>query len=344
MGARGLGVGLRAGVVAAVVVACAAWPALGQDAAPVTETLKQAGETAEQTINKFAEVVKGDPWRYGHFIAAGVAIIVALAADLARPGSLQRAGVRKLGEHASLTWFLCGVLVLGAQLVGSGFAGYLPVSWRGTDPVSLQYQAVMQGASYAAALVTAFVLVRILHSSSKGAGLGFTARGFAWGLLGFLLAWPIVMSASIGFVALHEKIEGAKIASELGHPTLKLLTDNQASPYAWMLGLCAIVAAPLVEEIIYRGFVQSSVHRLTGSPWIAIGVASLLFAGVHAIPGKNAAGEWVFSIPWYSAATVGVLGLCCGIAYERTKEIGVPIAMHIMFNLTNVVLALVVTA
>jgi membrane protease YdiL (CAAX protease family) len=336
-------------VLCAIVAAVgAAMPALAQEAAPVTDTLKQAGETAGATIDKFADVVKGDPWRYGHFIAAGVALIVAFAADLARPGSLQRAGVRKLTEHASLTWFLCAVLVLGAQIVGSGFAGYLPASWRGLDASgagagSLQFQAVTQGASYVAALVTAFVLVRILHSSSKGAGLGFTARGFAWGMLGFLMAWPIVMSASIGFVALHEKMQGVKIASELGHPTLKLLTENQSSPYAWMLGLCAIVAAPLVEEIIYRGFVQSSVHRLTNSPWIAIFVSSVLFAGVHAIPNKDAAGDWVFLIPWYSAATVGVLGLCCGIAYERTKEIGVPIAMHILFNMSNVVLALVLT-
>ena len=29
-----------------------------------------------------------------------------------------------------------------------------------------------------------------------------------------------------------------------------------------------------------------------------------------------------------------------GIAFERTKEIGVPITMHVLFNLANVVLAM----
>lgn len=341
--------------VAGAVVCALAVPAFAQDAAaatttaPVAESLRNAGDAAGDTLNKFAKTVEGDPWRYGHFIAAGISIIIVLAADLARPGSFARAGARKLAEHTSIIWFLCGVLVLGAQIVGSGFASYLPKEWRGGTPdagldtSSLQYQAVTQGVSYLASLVTAFVLMRILASSSKGAGLGLSARGFAWGLLGVLLAWPVVMSASIGFVAIHERVTGEAIASKLGHPTLKLLVENQSSVWAWVLGLCAIVAAPLVEEVIYRGFVQSAFLRLTNSPWFAILLSSLVFAGVHAIPSPGPDGTWVFSIPWYSAATVGVLGLCCGIAYERTKEIGVPIAMHIVFNLANVTLALLVT-
>lgn len=338
--------------VSGVLAACAAaMPALAQEAAtatagaaPVAESLRVAGETAGNTLNKFAQTVEGDPWRYGHFIAAGISLIIVLAADLARPGSLSRAGVRKLSEHSSIIWFLCGLLVLGAQIVGSGFAAYLPASWRdGGDLSSLKYQAVAQGVSYLAALVTAFVLVRILASSSKGAGLTFSARAFAWGLLGFALAWPLVMSSSIGFAAIHESTTGTKIADQLGHPTLRLLVEHQSSPWAWVIGLCAIVAAPLLEEIIYRGFVQSAFHRLTNSPWLAIVLGSLVFAGVHAIPTQQASGEWVFTIPWYSAATVGVLGLCCGIAYERTKEIGVPIAMHVLFNAANVTLALLVS-
>jgi membrane protease YdiL (CAAX protease family) len=332
------------GLCAVAALCVCTMPTLAQDTAPVADSLRQAGDVAGDTLNKFAQTVEGDPWRYGHFIAAGISIIIVLAADLARPGSLERAGVRKLSEHSSMIWFLCGVLVLGAQMVGSGFASYLPSAWRdGGDVTSLKFQAVTQGVSYVAALVTAFVLVRILASSSKGAGLGLTGRGFAWGLLGALLAWPVVMSASIGFAAIHERVQGEQIVNKLAHPTLKLLVENQQSPFAWMLALCAIVAAPLVEEIIYRGFVQSAFHRLTNSPWIAILLSSLIFAGVHVIPAQDASGAWVFPIPWYGAATVGVLGLCCGIAYERTKEIGVPIAMHILFNLANVVLALLVT-
>jgi membrane protease YdiL (CAAX protease family) len=112
------------------------------------------------------------------------------------------------------------------------------------------------------------------------------------------------------------------------------------------MAVMAIIAAPVVEEIIYRGFIQSSILKLTSRPWTSIFITSIIFAGAHMLPailvaldkGQSLTGV----IPWYSAATVGVLGLCMGIAFERTKEIGVPITMHVIFNAMNVALATLV--
>lgn len=98
-----------------------------------------------------------------------------------------------------------------------------------------------------------------------------------------------------------------------------------------------MVGAPLVEELIYRVFLQSSIARATGLPWIGILVAAVVFAVAHAV------GPAEQRIPWYAAVPIGVLGLACGLAYERTKRLLVPITMHAAFNAMNIAMAMWVT-
>ena len=50
------------------------------------------------------------------------------------------------------------------------------------------------------------------------------------------------------------------------------------------------------------------------------------------------------SVPWHALLPIFGLGLACGVAYERTKRVGVPITMHICFNGLNVMLALMIGA
>ena len=195
---------------------------------------------------------------------------------------------------------------------------------------SFQYKVLQLGAVYAFSLFAALLLARLIARSCEGAGLTASARSVVWGVTAFLLSWPVVTAAGQGFVAIQTKQTGSA-PPNIAHPALKELLEQRSSPYAWAMIFLLVVAAPIIEEIIYRGFVQSAFLRLTGWPWISAILSSAVFAGVHMLPGNP--------LPWYSAATVGVLGLCMAIAYERTKEIGVPITMHVLFNAVNVALA-----
>lgn len=311
---------------------------LAQDVSKAKAALDDAQQTAQQTAtqaaNKVQTLFRSDPWRWGHIFASIAVVMGLLFADVVRPGSLERGGKRDVSPFGAHIWFLCALLVIGMQMVAGGFLSLLPEHVRGAEG-SVQRQAVFHGVIDIVSIVTAYLLARLINASTKTSGLAVTARSIAIGLGGFILAWPIVQASSFLWLELNRRFEGPQPSDSIAHHTLRLLVDNRENPWAWALAAIAVIGAPIVEECIYRGFLQSAILRLTERPWTAIIVSSGLFAGMHLIGPTP--------VPWYSAATIGVLGLCMGIAYERTKELGVPITMHVLFNLGNVILALYAT-
>lgn len=92
--------------------------------------------------------------------------------------------------------------------------------------------------------------------------------------------------------------------------------------------LSAAVAAPIAEEIVFRGLLQRMIQSLTGRPLVAIVLASLAFAMVHE--------------PWTIQPGVFVLSLFLGLAYFRTGSLLVPIFAHALFNATQLILFMLV--
>lgn len=83
------------------------------------------------------------------------------------------------------------------------------------------------------------------------------------------------------------------------------------------LSVCAIVGAPLVEELVYRGLVQRSMSRRLGGvgAWV---VTSALFAAVHVSP--------------VDFLGLFVAGLVFGLGVLLTGRIGFGVFAHIGFN------------
>lgn len=119
----------------------------------------------------------------------------------------------------------------------------------------------------------------------------------------------------------------------VAHEGLKLMMGPLSDPWRLLLIACAVVGAPIIEEIIYRGFLQSALVRgcdAAGiSRWVGVVGASTVFAGVHA-----------GSVPPHALVVLLALGVCFGVAFERTGRLGVPIVMHAVFNLANIAIAL----
>ncbi len=90
--------------------------------------------------------------------------------------------------------------------------------------------------------------------------------------------------------------------------------------YKLMLGLAAVVIAPVAEETIFRGFLYGVTKRFSDR-WFAAIFTSLLFACVHGHIG--------------SAVPLFTLAMGFSIAYEVTGCLLVPIAMHALFNAFN---------
>jgi membrane protease YdiL (CAAX protease family) len=92
----------------------------------------------------------------------------------------------------------------------------------------------------------------------------------------------------------------------------------------------AVVAA--VEEIYFRGCLQSRFERTWGTAWGLV-ITALVFALFHT---AMLTGATHASLPVAAAAGVaqqGVLGgLVLGVAFQRTRTLAVPIIVHALGN------------
>ena len=80
--------------------------------------------------------------------------------------------------------------------------------------------------------------------------------------------------------------------------------------------LSAMVLAPIVEELLFRGFLYHGIRRKAGVK-AALIVTSAVFALIH---------------PPQVMAPIFVVGLSLGYLYERTGTLIAPIAFHAVFN------------
>src|SRR5690606_16182929 len=146
---------------------------------------------------------------------------------------------------------------------------------------------------------------------------------------------PFIELAAMTGVALHTQLSEGAAPPAIAHDMLRTLVDspNDAWVWAWVIG-GGVIGAPFVAEVIYRVFLQGAILRITRSPWISILITSILFAMMHRL------GEQ--PVPWHALLPIFAVGIACGVGYERTKRVGVPITMHLCFNALNVILALIV--
>jgi membrane protease YdiL (CAAX protease family) len=86
----------------------------------------------------------------------------------------------------------------------------------------------------------------------------------------------------------------------------------------------ALIVAPVIEELFFRGVVQSRLRAavgLFGRPWVAIGVTAVCFGLAHLSTASVA-----------HAAMVIAPAVVIGWVYERTRSIGLCIALHSAAN------------
>ena len=117
----------------------------------------------------------------------------------------------------------------------------------------------------------------------------------------------------------------------IGHRMLEQMRSAESvAPLVIML-VAAVVAAPLLEEMVFRGLVQTSLLNTLGRErrWLIVVVASILFAVTH-----------LGAAIWQSLAALTVLSLILGFLYERTGSLWPSILVHAGFNAWNVAIVL----
>jgi membrane protease YdiL (CAAX protease family) len=97
--------------------------------------------------------------------------------------------------------------------------------------------------------------------------------------------------------------------------------QSEALGGPWPLtALVAVVAAPVAEEVLFRGFLYGGMRTRLG-PGGAAAFSSLFFSLSHGMP--------------LAAPVLFLLGLALAAAYERRRSLLLPVAIHALFNLVS---------
>jgi len=137
------------------------------------------------------------------------------------------------------------------------------------------------------------------------------------GIGSVLLCGWIIGGVSQGF--LREVFDGDLAEQE---PVKMFKESTSIAPLILSL-LLACVAAPLVEELLFRGYFFPVVAKYT-STFFSMVVTGALFAVVH--------GNLPALLPLWG------FGIILAVAYERTRCLWVPVGIHAVFNAANVLL------
>jgi membrane protease YdiL (CAAX protease family) len=158
-----------------------------------------------------------------------------------------------------------------------------------------------------------------------------------------LTVWPLIMAAVILTTFFGEQIWGQDYQMQQ-HQELELITEHSQLALRIVIVIVAVIVAPLLEELLFRGLVQTTlvshisyvVRRASNDEpwtirsgwgvWLAIAISSGLFAMMHANPG-----HW---------PALFVLSVCLGYAYEKSGSLFRPIFIHSFFNTISIAAAL----
>ena len=102
---------------------------------------------------------------------------------------------------------------------------------------------------------------------------------------------------------------------------------------AYLLAIIAVSIGPLMEELFFRGFMYPVLARRMGVAW-GIVLTALPFGLIH-LPQYG----WA----WGAALVIVAVGVVCGVVRAATHSVGASFLVHVGYNGTQMVIALVYT-
>jgi membrane protease YdiL (CAAX protease family) len=306
-------------------------------------------------------------------ILLAVSIIVAVAARVLPPRNVNGPDRIPTDKPA---WVLVGVMLGAFGVYLFSIAAYsavkYPVSANAPSPTTptLTSTADMAFLSTVPPFLgfVALVIGGIYCFDIAGQDLGFGPRrlpkGIARGLLGSLIIVPALFLFSQATDITYRMVH---YEHPKEHPLLQAMGSRPPAPVLAALVIGACIVAPLFEELVFRGYLQTLLRRLfyrisqlrgrvTVQPPLPDGLvdSQVTFPPVLsysvAADAPTAFGTWaailitaaIFALvhPSWSRPIIFVLAVCLGYAYERTGNLWVPITMHAAFNTISTALFL----
>ncbi|MGF1478678.1 MAG: type II CAAX prenyl endopeptidase Rce1 family protein [Cyanophyceae cyanobacterium] len=273
----------------------------------------QEQQLAQRAVVKLA-LIGGVPF-VGGVIGVGILIVLLVQLFVQKERSLLAANVNTW--ETPWNWeVIWQVLIVGFFFISQIL---LPVLFTvlGFSPtgLSLRFKAVYILVSY---LLVAVGGLLVLYLSLKPFfplpkfwfRFQWMGNWIVWGVGGYLVALPLVVIVSL----LNQQIWQGQGGS---NPLLFLALQAQDRVALAIFFFTASVAAPLFEEMIFRGFLLPSLTRYL-SVWGAIVVSSLVFALAH--------------LSLSEVLPLTVLGIVLAVVYTRSKNLLASILLHSLWN------------
>jgi membrane protease YdiL (CAAX protease family) len=168
-------------------------------------------------------------------------------------------------------------------------------------------------------IISVIIVKQYFVRGFKGFGLDLRTikHDFAGAVVKLMAVWPLVLGMILLTLAIGRLIVGPDFEIEK-HEELEVLIKYHQWPVRLAVIFLAVVLAPLTEEMLFRGLFQTMFRNLTRGPWVAIILASGLFAMAH--PNTE---HW---------PALFALAIALGYAYEKSGSLLQPIFMHAIFN------------
>ena len=145
----------------------------------------------------------------------------------------------------------------------------------------------------------------------KNAAIAFCIGMPAVLLLGHVLEWLVEVGFGVSEVPDQSAVYFLKMTFQ--HPTYFLLAT-----------LSVVVLAPLIEETLFRGFLQSFIRKHLGTRH-AITITAVCFSFFHYAPEQGLA-----NIP--IIGSLFAFALFLGFVYEKQRSLFASISLHALFN------------
>ncbi|MEG4803465.1 type II CAAX endopeptidase family protein [Microcoleus sp. ARI1-B5] len=288
----------------------------------------QAAEqvTAEQAVEKLAVVV-GVP---AIALCIGTVLLVGLTVQwLLQRQQLDKAGSGPvLARNSSLTWDVPwdGEIVWQVLVVGFFFVGQILIPYL-LLPVSLAVlklnPATFDPRDKAFYIFATYLLLSagglsVLYFSVKSFlplpdgwfRINWRGNWFLWGFGGYFVALPLVVVVSL----INQQFWQGQGGS---NPILPIVLEGRDNVALAVFFGTAAIAAPVFEEIVFRGFLLPSLTRYL-PVWGAIAASAFLFAVAH--------------LSVSEILPLATLGAVLGFVYTRSRNLLAPMLLHSLWN------------
>lgn len=137
--------------------------------------------------------------------------------------------------------------------------------------------------------------------------------------LGATLAW---LAATAGLLVLYEL--ASRLLERPPIPDFMVQLHGTAGS-VWLLGAAVVVAAPAVEEVVFRGFLLPGLAPSRTGAAGAVALTAVLWAVIH------------LQYDLFDMSAIVLLGVLFGAARLHTRSLWTPLVLHAAVNLVAMV-------